>query len=113
LRRARRQAGFRRRHGRRLHILAFLRQHGDELIDRHVIGALRHDDLGQRAVLDGFVFHRRLVGLDLGDHVAGLDRIALFLEPLRKVALFHCGRQRGHQDIDWHSAPVSPQRSYR
>ena len=87
---------------RGLHVLAFRRQHRDELVDRHVGGAFRHHDLGQHAVVDGLVFHRRLVGLDLGDHVAGLDLVAFLLEPARKVALLHRGRQRGHEDVDGH-----------
>ena len=40
--------------------------------------------------------------LDLGQHVAGFDRIAFFLQPLGEVALFHRGRKRGHQDFDGH-----------
>ena len=51
---------------------------------------------------DGFHFHGRLVGLDLGDDVAGLDRVALFLEPLGEVALLHRRRQRGHENIGGH-----------
>ncbi len=96
-----------------LHVLAFLRHHRDQLIDRHVGGAFRHHDLGQRAVFDGLVFHRRLVGLDLGDHVAGLDRIALLLEPLGKVALLHRGRQCRHEDVDGHGSTTSPNQSQR
>jgi len=53
------------------------------LIDGHVIGALGHNDFGERAVFDRLIFHGGFVGLDLGDHIAGLDRVALFLEPLR------------------------------
>src|SRR5262249_28591596 len=46
--------------------------------------------------------HGGLVGLDLGDDVAGLDLVALLLDPLGEVALFHGGRQRGHQYGDRH-----------
>src|SRR6516162_1673320 len=88
--------------GGRLDVLPLLRQHGDERLDRHVLRALRHHDLGERALVDRLVFHRCLVGLDLGDHVAGLDLVALLLEPLGEVALLHGRRQRGHQDIDRH-----------
>src|SRR5579864_127921 len=91
-----------------LHVLAFLRHYGDELVDRHVIGAFRHHDLGHDAVIDGFVFHGRLVGLDLGDDVAGLDRVAFLLEPLGEIALLHRGRQRRHEDVDGHGATISP-----
>ena len=86
----------------RFHVLAVAGEHRDHIIDRHVLGALRHHDFGKRALVDGLDFHRRLVGLDFGDHVAGLDLVALFLEPLRKVALLHRRRQRGHQDVDRH-----------
>jgi hypothetical protein len=91
---------------RRLHalrVLAFACDEGDELVHGHVGGALRHHDLGQHALVDGLDLHRRLVGLDLGDHVSGLDRVALLLEPLRKVALLHGGRKGGHQDGDGHA----------
>ena len=86
----------------RLHVLAVAGQDRDDVVDRHVLRALGHQDLRDRALVDGFDFHRRLVGLDLRDHVAGLDLVALFLEPLGKVALFHRGRQRGHQNVDRH-----------
>jgi len=95
--------------GRRgFHIFAFLRQDGDELIDRHVIGAFRHHDFRHHAVIDGLILHRRLVGLDFGDHIAGLDRVALFLMPLCEVALLHRGRERRHEDVDGHGAKFSP-----
>ena len=86
----------------RLHVLAVAGQNRDDVVDRHVLRTFRHQDLRDRALVDGFDFHRRLVGLDLRDHVAGLDLVALFLEPLGKVALFHRGRQRGHQNVDRH-----------
>ena len=74
----------------------------DQLVDRHVGGAFRHHDLGEDAFVDRLDFHGGLVGLDLGDHVAGLDRVAFLLQPLGEVALFHGGRQGGHQDVDGH-----------
>ena len=45
-------------------------------IDGDVLGALGHDDAGERALVHRLHLHRRLVGLDLGEHVAGLDRVA-------------------------------------
>ena len=87
---------------RRLRILALAGQHGDQLVDRHVGGAFRHDDLGQRALVDRLDLHRGLVGLDLGDHVAGLHLLAFLLQPLGEIALLHRGRERGHQDVDRH-----------
>ena len=56
-------------------------------------------DLADRAFVDGFDFHRRLVGLDLGDDLAGLDLVADVHEPLGEVALLHGRRQRGHEDL--------------
>ena len=87
---------------RSLHVLAITGQHRDHLIDRHIGGAFRHQNLRQRALVDRFHFHGRLVGLDLGDHVAGLDRVAFLLEPLGEIALLHRRRQRGHSDVDRH-----------
>ena len=95
-----------------LHVLAFAGQHRDHRIDRHVLGAFRNDDLGERALVDRLDFHRRLVGLDLGDHVAGLDLVALFLEPLGKIALLHRGRQRRHEDVGRHG-PTGNRRPWR
>ena len=54
-------------------------------------------------LVDRLDLHGRLVGLDLGDDVARLDRVPLLLEPLGQVALFHGGRERGHQDGDGHA----------
>ena len=85
-----------------LHVLAVAGEHRDHVVDRHILRALGHQDLGDRALVDRLDLHGRLVGLDLGDHVAGLDLVAFLLEPLGKVALFHRGRQRGHQDVDRH-----------
>ena len=57
-----------------------------------------------RPLVDRLDLHRRLVGLDLGDHVARLDGVALLLEPLGEVADLHGRRQGGHQDVDRHLA---------
>ncbi len=63
-------------------------------------GAGGDQDLADRAFVDGLDLHGRLVGLDLGDHVAGLDLVAFLLQPLGERALFHGGRERGHQNFD-------------
>ena len=65
--------GRRRRGTGGLHILAIAGQDRDDVVDGNVLRALGHQDLRDRAFIDGFDFHRRLVGLDLRDHVAGLD----------------------------------------
>ena len=63
---------------------------------------LGHQDLAKRALVDRLDLHGGLVGLDLGDDVAGLDRVALVLQPLGEVALGHGRRQGRHQDLDRH-----------
>ena len=83
-------------------VLALGKDHRDRRIDRDVVGAFRHQDFAERAFVDGLDFHGRLVGLDLGDDVAGFDRVAFLLQPLGEVALLHRGRQRGHQHFDRH-----------
>ena len=67
-----------------------------------VLCSLRHHDFGERAFVDRLVFHRGLVGLDLRDHVAGLDLVAFLLQPACKIALLHRRRQRRHEDVGGH-----------
>ena len=55
--------------------------------------------LAERALVDGLDLHGRLVGLDLGDDVAGLDRVAFLLQPFGELALLHRRRERGHQNL--------------
>ena len=71
-------------------------------VDRDVLGALRDHDLGEDALVDRLDLHRRLVGLDFRQHVAGRDMIALRLDPARNLAFGHRRRQRRHQDIGAH-----------
>jgi hypothetical protein len=59
-------------------------------------------DAAERAFVDRLDFHGGFVGFDLGDHVAGFDRVALFLVPFGKVALLHRGREGRHQHLDRH-----------
>ena len=74
----------------------------DRRIDRDVVGAFGDQNLAERALIGRLDFHRRLVGLDLGDDVARLDGLAFLLQPLRKVALLHGRRQRRHQHLNGH-----------
>ncbi len=83
-------------------VLALGQDHRDRRVDRDVVGAFRHQDLAERALVDRLHLHGGLVGLDLGDDVAGFDRVALLLVPLGEVALLHRGRERGHQHFDRH-----------
>ena len=57
----------------RISVLAFARQDRDRRSDLHSIGALGDQDLGDRAFVDSLELHRRLVGLDFGQDVAGFD----------------------------------------
>ena len=72
-------------------------------------GALLDEDLRDLAFVDGFHFHRGLVGLYLAEDLAGLHIVADLHMPLGKLALRHGGRQRGHQHIRGHDdqAPTS------
>ena len=55
-----------------------------------------------RAALVGFEFHRRLVGLDLGEDVAGLDGVAFLDEPFGQRPLLHGGGHGGELDFGRH-----------
>ena len=67
----------------------------------------RDQDLAERALVDRLDLHGRLVGLDLGDDVAGLTVSPSFLSH-GEVALGHGRRQRRHQDLDRHDARSRP-----
>jgi hypothetical protein len=56
-------------HGRG--ILAFLEQHGDHRVDRNALAPFGHHDLTDGPLFDSLDFHRRLVGFDLRDDIAG------------------------------------------
>jgi hypothetical protein len=90
---------------------AFFQQHGDDGVDLHALGALGHQDLADGAFVDGFDFHRRLVGFDFGDHVAGRDLSPSFTSHLAQRALFHGRGQRRHQNISRHGQ-FPPLREY-
>ena len=75
----------------------------DRLADLHPIGALGHQDFGDLAFVDGLEFHRRLVGLDLGEDVAGLHLVAFVHQPFGDLALLHGGRQRRHENLRGHA----------
>ncbi len=83
-------------------VLAFGEQEGDRRVDRDPLRAFRDQDATEDAVVDRLDLHGRLVGLDLGQHVAGGHGVALALQPLGEVALGHGRRQRGHQDLGRH-----------
>jgi hypothetical protein len=62
-------------------------------------------DLGDRAFVDRLEFHRRLVGLDLGEDVAARHLVALLDQPFGKRALLHRRREGGHLELDRHRGP--------
>ncbi len=87
---------------RHRHILAVGNEERDRPVDLHMLGALGHEDRAHPPVLGGLDFHRRLVGFDLGDDIAGAHGIALAHHPFGELPLFHGGRQRRHEDLGWH-----------
>ncbi len=89
--------------GRR-HRFAGVHQHGDRRVDLDPLGAVLDQDPAQHAFIDRLDLHGRLVGLDLGDHVARLDRFAFLFQPAGQRALGHRRAQRRHQDIGRHRA---------
>jgi hypothetical protein len=87
--------------------VAVFQQHGNGRVHRHIVGAFLNQDLADLAFIDGFDFHGRLVGLDLGDDIAGADIVTFLDQPFGQVALLHGGRQGGHQDVPM-ACPASP-----
>ena len=71
----------------------------DRRVDLDVLGACGNENLRHLALVDRLDLHRRLVGLDLGDDVTGLDGLALADQPFGQRALLHGGRQRRHQNF--------------
>ena len=83
-------------------VFALEPEHGDRRIDLDVLRARRNQDAGERALVDRLDLHRRLVGFDFCDDVAGRHGIAFLLQPFGKRALLHGRRKRRHQNIDRH-----------
>ena len=78
--RLRRRGRLRLRPARR-NLFALLHQHRNRLVDLHALGPVANKDLAEHTFIDRLDFHRRLVGLDLGDHVAGTDLLAFLFQP--------------------------------
>ena len=78
-----------RRCGLRRSPLPFPAQPQNDLTDSHALGAGSDDDFGNRAFVDAFDLHRRLVGFDFGEHIAGFDRITDLDQPFGDGAAFH------------------------
>src|SRR5690606_34250787 len=93
-------------------ILTLLGDQRDHLAHLHAVRAFGNGDPGDGAFVDRLELHRRLVGLDLGEDVAGLHRVALLDQPLGQRALLHGGRQRRHLQFDRHLNRTPPARRY-
>ena len=106
------RCGLRRRRRRR-HVLAVHRQHRDRRVHRDAFGAFIHQDLRQLALVDRLDLHRRLVGLDLGDHVAGAHIVADMLQPARQLALGHGRATAPASGSGWTSLSPPPARRSR
>jgi hypothetical protein len=59
-------------------------------------------DLAHHAFVHRLEFHRGLVGLDLGEDVAGGDGVALLHQPFGERAFLHRGGERGHENFGCH-----------
>ena len=54
--------------------LPFPAQPGDDRADLDLLGAVRDEEFGDHPLVDALDLHRCLVGLDLAQYVARLDR---------------------------------------
>ena len=61
------------------------------------LGPALDEDLAQRALVDCLHLHGGLVGLDLGEHVALVNRVPFVLAPLAEHAFLHRVGQAGHE----------------
>src|SRR3546814_969207 len=86
---------------------SLFQQHRDGGVDGHALGALGHQDLAELALVGRLELHGRLVGLDLGHDVAGLDRVTFLDQPFGQLALGHRGRQSRHQNLNSHGLSSS------
>ncbi len=98
----RRDLGLRSRNRRCL--LAIGNQQRDRTVHGDMLGAFGNKNSAEPSVLGHLDFHRRLIGLDFGDNVAGAHVIALAHEPLGERALLHGGRKLRHKDFSRHQA---------
>ena len=85
-------------------VFAFVltQKHRDRGVDLDPGAALGDQQLADHALVDRFEFHRRLVGLDLGQQVARGHAVAFLDQPFRQRAFFHRRAEGGHQDFGGH-----------
>ena len=91
--------------GRRGHIingLAIFGQTRDRRANGHILAACLDEDDGQNTVIDSLDLHGRLVGLDLGNHIAASHRVADRDIPCGERARLHGRGQGRHQNFDSH-----------
>ena len=79
--------------------------------DRNLFAFLHHEAL-QDAVLEHLDLDRAFLGLDHGDDIAALDRVARLDQPLEERAGLHVGAERGHAEFS-HDCPPDRARSRR
>ncbi|MND56064.1 hypothetical protein D3C80_471600 [compost metagenome] len=83
-------------------ILAVFGENCDQRVNLDAFSSGRNHQLGNNAFVDSFDFHRRLIGFNLGNHIAGRNLVAFFNQPLGKIAFFHGWRKRWHGDLNRH-----------
>ena len=83
--------------GRGFDGFAFLADGAEGFADRDLF-AFAGEDLDEGAVEEAFELHRGFVGLDLGEHVAGDDLVALLLQPFDQRAHRHGVAEFRHFD---------------
>ncbi len=82
--------------------LAIFGQTRDRRADGHILAACLDEDDGQNTVIDSLDLHGRLVGLDLGNHIAASHRVADRDIPCGECARLHGRGQGRHQNFDSH-----------
>lgn len=80
-------------------VVAGLGEDADAGADLDALAAVALEDLHHDAVVLGLDVHGGLVRLDLEEHVAGHELVALLDLPRRNVALGHGRRQGGHGEV--------------
>ncbi len=96
--------------GGRSGLLPLARNRRDQRADLDRVGAGGDVEFADHPALVGFEFHRRLVGLDLGEDVAGFDGVALLDQPFGQRPLLHRRGHGGELDFGRHSYPSSRSR---
>ena len=94
----------------RLHMFSLAGEQRDHRGHLHAVGSFRDQDAAEHAVLLGLDFDHGLVGFDLEQNLALLDRIAFLLGPADDVALGHGRRHGRDQDFCGHADSLTLRR---